>query len=233
MLTDKVVLQLERQPVIKYKEIEGVNGAFSIHKGNLRSIAVLLKDQSLCVVSPIPGLPSTAYESLEAIGRVGHVLAPNHYHNKGISEFVALYPKARAYATEAAAGRLYEQTKIEFSSIKRLKKLLNKDTSFLEPEGLKTGEVWLRLKDSELTVWVVTDAFCGPKLKRLATEAKMPELLKTFPNYGVADKGVYSLWAGKQVSKDNPTLLIPCHGSIVRSPSLAKSLKALLQKLGS
>ena len=186
-----MVRQLERQSVSGYEEIEGVNGAYSIHKGNLRSIAVLLKDRSLCVISPIPGLPNAAYESLEAIGRVGHVLAPNHYHNKGISEFTALYPKAHAYATEAAAGRLYEQTKVKFSSIKNLKKLLNKDTAFLEPEGLKTGEVWLRLKNPDLTAWVVTDAFCGPKLKRVATEAKQPELLKTFPNYGIADKGIY------------------------------------------
>jgi len=96
---------------------------------------------------------------------------------------------------------------------------------------LKTGEVWVRFTKAGNTAWLVVDAFCGPKLTKQAAEAKAPEVLKTFPNYGVADRLKYGSWAEKQVRKDKPTLLIPCHGSIVRSPGLPKSLLALLKKL--
>ena len=114
-----------------------------------------------------------------------------------------------------------------------MKKLVAKSTLFLEPAGLKTGEVWLRFKTTKLTAWLVVDAFCGPKLQKSATEAKLPELLKTFPNYGVADKSKYASWSEKQVNRDSPTLLIPCHGNIIRSKTLPSALTALLKKISS
>jgi len=213
-----------------YARIDGLNNVYCVHKGNLTSVTITLKDKSLCVVSPIAGLPKSAYEPLEAIGKVQHVLAPNHYHNKGIAGFTKAFPNVNTYASDAAADRLYKQTKTHFESLQKLAKLFAKGTSLLEPEGLKTGEIWLRFKTSALTAWLVVDAFSGPKLNKSATEGTKPELLKTFPNYGIADRKVYCAWAEKQANKDTPTLLLPCHGSIVRSPTMTKSILTLLKK---
>lgn len=214
-----------------YTPIQGLDGVFSLHKGNLRSVALVLKDKSICVMSPISGLSKAAYESLEAIGKINHVLAPNHYHHKGIATFTKHFPKTKAYANEAAAERLYSQTKTRFESLSNLKELLKRGSTFLEPKGLKTGEVWLKVGGPKLKAWMVVDAFCGPKLTKAVAEAKQPELLKTFPNYGISDKESYSGWAKKQVDKDKPTLLVPCHGSIVRSPTLPASINRLLKTL--
>jgi len=215
----------------EYTPIAGLNNIYCVHKGNLRSIALVLRDKSVCVVSPISGLTKPAYAPLAAIGKVSHVLAPNHYHHKGIADFTKQFPKAKAYANESAIERLQAQTKRRFNSLDNLKPLLERGSTLLEPKGLKTGEIWLRFNTPKLKAWMVVDAFCGPKLKKTAVEEKQPELLKTFPNYGIGDKAGYSGWATKQVDKDKPTLLIPCHGSVVRSPKLPASLKGLLKSL--
>jgi len=217
--------------MVDYAEIEGLSGVYSVHKGNLRSVAIVLRDRSLCVISPIEGVPATAYNSLEAVGEVNHVLAPNHYHNKGIAEFLKIYPDAKTYSSAAAADRLKKQTGIKFGSLETLRKQLRKGISFLEPDGLKTGEVWLRFSNPQVTAWLVVDSFCGPKLKKQEIEADTPELLTTFPNYGVADAAEYGSWVEEQLRKDTPTLLVPCHGSIVRSSRLPKSLKNLVMNL--
>lgn len=215
----------------QYTQIEGLPGVYSTHKGNLRSIAIILKDRSWCVISPIAGLPKTAYASLEAIANVKHVLAPNRYHNKGIAEFSKTHPGAVFYSSSAAAERLQKQTGAHFNSLELLRKQLKRGFSFLEPAGLKTGEIWIRSRFSKLTAWMVVDAFCGPKLAKQASEAATPELLKTFPNYGIDNKSEYCSWAETQIRNDNPTLLIPCHGRIVRSAGLSKSLSNIITAL--
>jgi len=218
--------------MVEFEPVEGLKGVYSLHKGNLRSIAVQLANDSYCVISPIASIPAAAYEPLGPRSAIRFVLAPNHYHNKGLADFSNNFPKAKILASELARKRLKDQTGLKFGELSALAALLQKKHTLLEPKGLKTGEIWLRHKTPNLTAWVVTDAFCGPKMDKGAAEAAKPELLKTFPNFGVADKSAYCEWVQAQLEADKPQLLIPCHGKTLRSAKLTASLAALIRKLG-
>jgi len=218
----------------EYTQVQGLSGVYVVHKGNLRSTALRLADNSLCIVSPLAGLPLGVYEAIAEHGKVAHVLAPNHYHHKGLSEACEAFPKAKLYAPAAATDRLQKQSGLRFSKLQTLAKRLPKHASFVETQGLKTGEVWVRLLTPTLAAWVVVDAFCGPKLAATgaaAPDAKKPELLKPFPTFGVGDKAIYSAWATQQIKADQPKLLIPCHGRIVRSATLPAALTSLTKGL--
>jgi len=75
---------------------------------------------------------------------------------------------------------------------------------------------------------VVVDAFCGPKIETGKAHADMPELLKTFPNFGVGSKDVFVFWVKDQIGRDQPGMVVPCHGSIIRAEDLAKRLEKLI-----
>jgi len=95
-------------------------------------------------------------------------------------------------------------------------------------KGLKTGEVWIRVIDAQHTTWLVVDAFSGPKIKA-ANIASEPEMLGTFPKFGVSDRPQYLEWVAEQIRQDNPTMIVPCHGSIICNSQMSKSLQELLQ----
>ena len=215
----------------EYVAVDGLTGVHTIQKGNLRSTAFYLADDSVCVVSPIAGLPAEAYTPLGAEKQIKHALAPNHFHHKGLDDFVQAFPKAKIYAPEAAIDRLRGQNDLSYNPLSKLVKLLPKEAVIIETQGLKTGEVWVRFKQAKTTAWLVIDAFCGPKATAADKPATKPELLKPFPTYGVGNKEQYCAWAKQQIKQDKPSLLMPCHGSLVKSPTLAKDLINLVDTI--
>jgi hypothetical protein len=102
--------------------------------------------------------------------------------------------------------------------------------SLLEPDGLKTGETWVRAQASSLTAWFVVDAVAGPKTSGGETRSDQPELLKTFPRFGVRDKRAYVDWFENQLRIDQPRMIVPCHGTIVASDDLPQKLKRLVSE---
>ncbi|WP_368186189.1 hypothetical protein [Aestuariibius sp. HNIBRBA575] len=54
------------------------------------------------------------------------------------------------------------------------------------------------------------------------------EMLGTFPTYGIKDKDVYAAWLRDRSAADKPPMIIPCHGSIVRSENVATDEISLL-----
>ncbi len=200
------------------------------HKGNLRCYVIRLKDDRLCLFSPVLGLNATAIESLEAIGKVAFVLAPNYYHNKALAECQAAFPRAQLCASKAAIPRLKKITGLRFSDPAKLRLALPRGCTLIEPEGLKTGELWLRIKQGTAVTWMVVDAISGPKMTPTRLGGAQPSLLGTFPNFGVGDKALYAKWFSQQLAKDMPERILPCHGGIISSVDLPKKLAALMKK---
>jgi hypothetical protein len=196
---------------------------WSAQLGGLRCTALRLRDGSLCLYSPVPGLGDAARDSLAAFGRVAFLLAPNHYHNKGLAEYTAAFPDAALVCSPRARPRLEKQTGLPFEGVNLLENLLPNDCRIVEPDGLKTGEVWL-LKD---TTWVVCDAFAGPSGKSGSIETRI-EFLGTFPTYGIKDKEAFARWVKEELSVRPPTLVVPCHGSTIQSETLTKDINSLL-----
>lgn len=204
------------------------NDVFTAQSGKLSCIAVRLSNGGFCLYSPVPGLPDEAYTKLQQTGDVFCLLAPNHYHNRGLAENVRRFPNANLYCSSAAYSRLSKVTKLVFENIKKLSKHLPSHIRMLEPEGLKTGEVWFEIEDTEDLVWVVTDAFSSDTKQGKETTNK-PSMLSTFPKYGIADHVAYKTWVKERLKKRPPTILIPCHGQPVRCRSLGKLLGKLLK----
>lgn len=211
-----------------FEPLDGIDNVYVAQKGTLRCTAIVLRDSGVCLFSPVQGLGKAALESLSAIGRVTYLLAPNHYHNKGLAEYAKAFPDAVLCAPAAAAPRLHEVTGLDPHGLDGLNKQLRRNMTLIETDGLKTGEVWLSLSGGGRTVWFVVDAFSGPKAGKSGGAADSPEMLKTFPNFGVADRTAYAAWVTARIDQDEPETLVPCHGAIVRAPDLPDKLAALV-----
>lgn len=202
-------------------------GLWSVQKGSLRCTALKLVDGSLCLYSPVLGLDETSRDSLAALGDVSVLLAPNHYHHKGLAEYVQAFPEASLICSERARPRLEKQTGLTFGGLATLTPQLAEDCNLVEPDGLKTGEVWIVRTHPGGHVWVLCDAFKGPSGKPGIVSDQI-ELMGTFPTYGIRDKEIYSTWVKARLKTENPTLIVPCHGSLVASPTLASQMATLL-----
>jgi len=215
---------------IRFEKVDGLETLYTAAKGALRSYAIVLKDGGICLISPVAGLGEAARESLRDIGPVKVILAPNHYHNKGLAENAEAFPDAALCASERAIPRLNKITSLSLTDFGQWSPLLPDTMEILQPDGLKTGEIWIRINDGATTSWLVVDAFSGPKPDASGLPSTVPEMLKTFPNYGVGDRTAYSNWVAARIDKDQPSHLCPCHGAIVRAPDLAEKLRALIDE---
>jgi len=211
----------------RFRPIEGLENLFVAEGGNLRCTAIRLTDGGLCLFSPVNGLGDDAPGSLARLGDVRVLLAPNHYHNNGLAQYFKRFPTALLCASEAARPRLEKVTGLKLQTLDDVRTALPTNVACLQPLGLKNGEIWLRAVGSNHTAWIVADAFCGPK-GRADLPATEPALLSTFPRFGIGDRVRYLDWATKQISTDDPTMLVPCHGAIVASPRLAAQLRILI-----
>lgn len=211
-----------------FTAVEGIEGVFTAQSGTLRCSAIRLKSGGLCLYSPVAGLGDEARKSLADLGDVTVLLAPNHYHNKGIAEYVQAFPAARLCCSGAAMARLEKITGLELASLEDLEADMQPGMEVLSPEGLKTGEVWIRVRSADHLAWILTDALSGPK-GPIGSYADEVQMLGTFPKYGVGDQDTYCRWLNETIAAEPPTLIIPCHGSMVRSPNLAQDMTKLVK----
>ena len=202
-------------------------GVWSAQKGALRCTALALRDGTLCLYSPVQGLGAAAQASLAAMGDVAYLLAPNHYHHKGLAEYAEAFPDARIVASDPARPRLAHQTGLALGGLQDLAAQLPEGCAMAQPDGLKTGEVWLVVGSPQERLWILCDCLKGPKGEP-GHIGQRPEMLGTFPTYGIKDKQVYAAWITARAEADRPRMIVPCHGSMVRSAELARDVVALL-----
>lgn len=211
----------------RFEPIDDVNGLFTATKGELRCTAIKLRSGDLCLYSPVAGLGMHTKESLEELGAVEFLLAPNHYHNKGMAEYAKAYPTARTVAPVASKPRLERITGLGFEGLDELSQDLPDGMHIVSPPGLKTGEIWLVAPSGKGMVWLVVDAFAGGK-DAAEERGETVRLLGTFPKFGVGDRSFYAEWLGEQLRSQPPGVLIPCHGDIVRAPDLSVQMQTLI-----
>ncbi|WP_187431641.1 hypothetical protein ROLI_013960 [Roseobacter fucihabitans] len=210
-----------------FSPVGGLDGVYIGRAGKLNCIVFRLRDGSICLYSPVAGLETSGRDSLAKLGDVSMILAPNHYHNKGLTGHANAFPNASLVCSKGAEPRLKKITGLTFDPIDILKSKLADNQRILEPEGLKTGEVWIEVRTRSEIAWIVTDTFSA-KLHSPGVCAEAPSMLGTFPRYGVKDAWVFKDWANTQLSTDCPTILLSCHGSPVKAPDLDAQLIGLL-----
>lgn len=209
-----------------FTPVQGLDGVYIARAGKLNCFALRLRDGGLCLYSPVSGLSADTRDQLESLGGVRALLAPNHYHNKGVQEFADAFPGASLSCTPAATARLQQITGLRFQPVSMLDAQLPDGHRLLEPDGLKTGEVWVQIK-GPLTGLIVTDAFSA-SLHPFGEWAVTPTLLSTFPTYGVRNAAQFKASALHLLESVNPTILLSCHGSPVRAENLHDQLTDLL-----
>lgn len=217
----------EKSP--NFHALTGIKGVYMAQTGKLRCTAYRLSDGSILLYSPVAGLGDVARESLSILGDVSYLLAPNHYHNKGLAEYFRFFPNANLVCSTTALPRLSKITKLKFGGLASLENNLPDNTELLEPDGLKTGEIWLQIKSKGEVIWIVTDAFTAQPTA-VGEFTQEPLLLGTFPRYGVRDSELFRTWVETKISELAPTIVIPCHGGILKCDNLGKSLSNLLRK---
>jgi len=214
----------------RFEPITGVDGLLTATKGELRCTAITLQSGGLCLFSPVAGLNACAQESLRERGAVEFLIAPNHYHNKGMAEYAKAYPAASIVASEASQPRLERMTGLNFQGLEALSQSFPEGMRLVPPEGLKTGEVWLVAPAGNGVAWLVVDAFAGAK--GLPEEGdETVRLLGTFPKFGIQDRSLYLEWLNRFLHSEPPDVLIPCHGQIESGPRLKAQLQNLMAGL--
>lgn len=211
----------------EFAALDNFSELYCATRGQLRCTAIRLRTGGLCLFSPVQGLGEEAIASLADLGEVEVLLAPNHYHNKGLREYAEAFPKSLICASEGAVSRLESVTRMRIEGLGKLRPLLRNNTKLLAPSGLKTGEVWISASGNRSRAWIVVDAFCGPSGNK-ETSATEPSILGTFPRFGIADWPVYLQWLERQIELDNPTVIVPCHGAVVRNRRLSSAIRRLV-----
>jgi hypothetical protein len=212
-----------------FSEIAGLDGVYIARAGKLNCTAFRLCDGGLCLYSPVAGLEVSQRDRLAALGGVSAILAPNHYHNMGLKAHAKAFVGASLMCSKAAEPRLESITGLAFEPLDALRSQRLVNQTIMEPEGLKTGEIWVQIETPSQMVWIVGDAFTAPLLGEGAY-AQAPGLLANFPRYGVKDASAYRDWVMEQISSSRPTVLLSCHGSVVKSAELGGQLAKLLKE---
>lgn len=210
-----------------YASVEGLEGVYIAQSGALSCCAIALNTKGLCLYSPVAALAGSDSAFLDGHGGVSVLLAPNHYHNKGLKPFSEYYPDAECVCSEIATPRLRKTTGLDFAPLEKLRAQLPETVKILHPEGLKTGEVWMQVQHGGTVAWIVTDAFSAER--RPSGEFNtVPSMLGAFPKFGVKDASMFKSWVTQQIAAQPPTILLPCHGSPVRDRDLGTQLLTLL-----
>lgn len=215
-----------RRKASVFTPINGFEGVYMARAGKLNCFALRLKDGGLCLYSPVRGMSADTRDQLDKMGGVTALLAPNHYHNKGLQEHADAYPGASLFCTLAAEPRLRKMTGLNYAPLDELSAQLADGYAFLKPDGVKTGEVWVQIKGAE-NAWIVTDAFTA-ELHPVGVYAEAPTLLGTFQKHGVQDAERFKSSALRMLEAGAPTLLLSCHGSPVYAKNLSIQLSELL-----
>ncbi len=207
---------------------------------HLRCVAVSLADGSLAIYSPLRKLGNAAHQSLAELGKPALLVAPNHFHYLGLREYLDRHgPDCRTVCSEVASPRIAARSRCQLHPLSALTERLPEHIEVLEPPGLKTGEVWLRIRTGEGMAWVVSDAFFTlarvPRgamgwFCRLTGTAPGIRIGRTFTTLAVARGGAYRDWLVQAIDRDRPAILIPSHGEIISDAELPSRLRELARQ---
>ena len=85
-----------------FQMLPDVTGLYVARSGKAWSAAISVSADEVALYSPLPSMGQATVESLQAIGKVAYVIAPNHYHNKGVAQARKLFPRAKLVCSAAA-----------------------------------------------------------------------------------------------------------------------------------
>lgn len=213
-------------------ELKGAHGAVP-----LRTVAMRLEEERVAVYSP---MPHAAPAALEELGQLGKpiLLAPNAYHTLGLAGHARHFDEAPIVASDRAYARIRTKTKLAGQPLRLLEAYLPSNVSAIALPDARNGEVWLSVQHDDARAWIVGDAFLNFPKKLPGLIGMAMSLVSAGPGLAISttfkflveDRHFYRDWLLERIERDRPTMLIPCHGKIIRDNALPQQLEALVKR---
>lgn len=202
----------------------------------VRMLCVGIGDGGLLVVSP-GGLDDARYATMAGWGTPRFLLAPNHFHSLGLTEWQARFPDAKVVAHAAALPRLTKRLPgLSIAPLSTLEGALPPGVRLLNPPGARQGETWVSVATPSGTCWYVTDA--------MVNESRLPGGISgwvmwavgfrtglmvnpAFKRFFLSNRARYKDWVHAELERDRPTMFVPSHGDILRGADVADRLRAV------
>ncbi|MCJ8347582.1 hypothetical protein MJH12_18745 [bacterium] len=207
----------------KHNNIEGLfYGNYQAGALIARQSLIIDSDQQSIIISPGTNFASQEVQNLVKLYPIKAIIAPNSYHNMGVS-LVQKQFDVPCYAAECGLARLSKFPIKKLTNINQLK-FLREDVQVFVPDGQKMGESWIALGQDTYRTLIVTDAFFNLKevnkqflmkiLTKLADNAPGFKVSRLFVLIGVQDKKVYSKSVRDYFKKNLFQEMIVAHGEI-------------------
>lgn len=189
--------------------------------------------RNIAVYNPTAGLGNDVHQQIAATGEVRCLIAPNLFHHLGLREWLERYPGAEVFSSQTAAHRINRKSGIRPKPIDSLKARLPGGTRILTPAGLKNGEVWVGLEAGPDRILVVGDAFFSLAGPFRGLSGKILRAMRTGPDLQVPrtwswlhcrNSQEYGAWFSRATKYWAATVLVPCHGDVVRDSKLGRRL---------
>ena len=209
-------------------------------EGQANCFTARLADGKLMIISPPSRISGAALDELRPHGDVGAIVANNGYHHLGISAWRERFPEARCFAAEGAAKRIAKNSKDagKLEPLSALQPLLSSDVAVIEAPSSKAGETWAWAKINGGYAWYASDILANMELPKSFVVRTLFKLSKSAPGYRVFNLAVKLILKDKKASLGAmlsdiqghpPTVMVPAHGGIVESPTLAADTEKLLR----
>lgn len=203
----------------------------------VRTVVVGLGDGGLLVFSPGVPLEEQVWSELAKLGRPRFLLAPNHFHNAGLSSWKARFPEAQVVAHPTALRRLRKKVPgIDIRDLSTLETALPKGIRVFSPPGVKQGETFVSVSTKEGVAWIVCDAIinehklpggaAGAAIRLLGFRAELMTN-PVFKRIFVRERRAYKDFVLAELARETPRMLIPCHGDPLRGDDVADRLRAI------
>ena len=202
------------------------------------TLSLRLRDKSLLVIGPTKELSARHVAELRKMGRVSYILAPSLSWHSGLKGFGSKCPGAKYVAAADIHEKLISLTGLKFETPwESLRALIPELVQLLEPDGLKNGEVWLRIQTRRGMAWVVADTLVNYQkipaglagwrywIRGLGPGLRIPLWHKIRT---IEEKGTLRSWIFERIREDKPSVLIPLHGVPISSPDLPRRMRAFV-----
>lgn len=199
-----------------------------------------LASGGLLVLSPPSKISREQVEDLAAYGPVEALVANNGLHHLGLARWRELFPAARCFAAPGARARIAKKSRDagELEDLSALTPLLADGVAVIETPSSRCGETWARVKLDDGYAWYTSDLFAN--MERLPPSFMVRMLFKwtkSAPGYrlfNLAQKFVLKDRKAvlrallEDVREHPPRVMVPAHGALLASESVAADTEELL-----
>ena len=200
---------------------------------------VRIGESELAVISPPRKLGSGDFESLDALGKVVAICAPNGLHHLGIPGFVERYPEATLYTDAVSAKRIAKQQPSlpSFRPTEELASQLPDHVKIFSAPMLKRPDMMARVDTGKGYIWYSNDVLGNsPNLPKPWLLGKLFKWSRSGPGYTVnrlvlkylGPQAGFGDWLKGEFEAHPPCKVVVGHGHVFDEGDVAAKSREVL-----